>query len=444
MVSELLNILEMATAASTCGMLLTLLLRIQLRTFFGPLIAYFLWLLVPTSLIVLLLPAPSAGLKAALPVPLSMPSLTGHVASVSMSSGVDWTVWLLVAWGIGALLCCSRLVRQQRRFIASLGLPIDRSGEVLRAAFSTGSPVVMGMMRPKIVVPSDFETRYAPEEQALILAHERTHVRRGDLIMNALWAFARCLFWFNPLIHIAARLSRFDQELACDASVMRAYPNSRKPYATAMLRTQLMDSALPLGCYWPSTHPLKERIMLLKQPPARGLRRVIGQLLVGTCVCLVGYGTWAVQPDTAAARDRGRVNFADSEIRISSDRVQQSGDSVRYTGNVIVEIVGHEVPIRFNSHKASFGNGAVAEGDVRIDRKLSAGCCSTVTSIDAATMNVPSHRTARGPAVLEGNVQIEVDGRIFKTERAVMSLRGFRMDTVEVLPKGSSEATAAR
>jgi hypothetical protein len=130
------------------------------------------------------------------------------------------------------------------------------------------------------------------------------HVRRGDLITNGMWALARCIFWFNPLVHIAARLSRFDQELACDAAVMRNHPNSRKPYATAMLRAQIADDALPLGCYWRSAHPLKERIMLLKQPPARGLRRAIGRILVGTCVCLIGYGTWAVEPDVAAGRQR--------------------------------------------------------------------------------------------------------------------------------------------
>jgi beta-lactamase regulating signal transducer with metallopeptidase domain len=304
MARELLGILGTASVASSCGISLILLLRKPLRTFFGPSLAYFLWLLVPTSILVPLLPAPSTGLKTVLPVPFSMPSLTGHVVVVSMSSGLAWVPWLIFAWASGALLFGLRLARQQRRFIGSLGLPIRDDGGVFHATFPTGSPVVVGFVRSKIVVPSDFATRYASEEQALILAHEQMHVRRGDLITNGMWALARCIFWFNPLVHIAARLSRFDQELACDAAVMRNHPNSRKPYATAMLRAQIADDALPLGCYWRSAHPLKERIMLLKQPPARGLRRAIGRILVGTCVCLIGYGTWAVEPDVAAGRQR--------------------------------------------------------------------------------------------------------------------------------------------
>src|SRR5580693_2701886 len=104
MASTLLDVLENATVASSSGVLFTLLLRRLLRTFFGPGLAYFLWLLVPISLLVLALPSPSAGLKTAFPVPLLMPSVTGHVALVRMSSGLDWAAWLLGAWGIGAHL----------------------------------------------------------------------------------------------------------------------------------------------------------------------------------------------------------------------------------------------------------------------------------------------------------------------------------------------------
>jgi bla regulator protein blaR1 len=306
MASELLHILENASIASSCGILLTLLFRRTLRAFFGPSLAYFLWLLAPTSLIVLLLPAPSTGLTSILPgsLSLSMTALTSHVALVSTPAGpaLERATWLVCAWGIGVLLFCASIVHQQRQFIASLG-DLARSDGVLIATQLAGCPVVFGVVRPRIVVPSDFDIRYAPEEQVLILAHERMHVRRGDLVVNALWAVVRCSFWFNPLVHIAGWLLRFDQELACDAAVMRNHPRSRKAYASAMLRTQLADEPLPLGCHWPSNHPLKERIMLLKQPPARGLRRVIGQIFVGLCVLTVGYGTWAAQSGIAAASD---------------------------------------------------------------------------------------------------------------------------------------------
>jgi beta-lactamase regulating signal transducer with metallopeptidase domain len=387
MASELLGILENATLASSGGVLLTLLLRKPMRTFFGPSLAYCLWLLVPTSILVPLLPAPSAGFKSALPVSLSMHSLTGHVALVPMSSGLDWVTCLICTWGVGALLFCSRLARQQRHFIASLGLPFRDDGGVLRASIRTGSPVVVGIVRPKIIVPSDFATRYASEEQALILAHERMHVRRGDLITNAMWALARCIFWFNPLIHVAAWLSRFDQELACDAAVMRSHPKSRKPYATAMLRVQLADDDLPLGCYWSSAHPLKERIMLLNQPSARGLRRAIGRILVGTCICLVGCATWAVESDVTAAADSAPeadgagVNFSDAESRMPSDNTTTLAAPAGETVAQSLAAASLPAPKRALVPRAQLAPGQVWQCVIDGQRVFSDGPCGKDASV---------------------------------------------------------------
>jgi hypothetical protein len=56
----------------------------------------------------------------------------------------------------------------------------------------------------------------------------------------------------TPLIQFAGRQLRIDQELACDAAVMRRHPKSRKLYARTMLKTQLAEAALPLGCHWNS------------------------------------------------------------------------------------------------------------------------------------------------------------------------------------------------
>ena len=81
------------------------------------------------------------------------------------------------------------------------------------------------------------------------------------------------MFWFNPLVHLAAARFRFDQELACDAAVIARHPDSRRRYGAAMLKTQRAEFGLPMGCHWQSSHPLKERVAMLKQaPPSRPTR----------------------------------------------------------------------------------------------------------------------------------------------------------------------------
>jgi len=72
--------------------------------------------------------------------------------------------------------------------------PLRGSVGGYRSARAGVGPAVVGVLRPRIVTPSDFETRFSEDERALILAHERTHLRRGDHIANAV----ACTIPSNP------------------------------------------------------------------------------------------------------------------------------------------------------------------------------------------------------------------------------------------------------
>jgi beta-lactamase regulating signal transducer with metallopeptidase domain len=130
---------------------------------------------------------------------------------------------------------------------------------------------VVGLISPRIVMPAD-DGRFTPEERDLMRAHEREHVARKDTRAVAFIAALQCACWFNPLVHWAAWLLRLDQELACDAAVVRGRPGARGLYARTLLKTQLAGTPLPIGCYWPSRsrHPLEVRLALLKPPPRSG------------------------------------------------------------------------------------------------------------------------------------------------------------------------------
>jgi bla regulator protein BlaR1 len=146
------------------------------------------------------------------------------------------------------------------------------------------------------VVPSDFRSRYTPQEQALILAHEHTHVRRGDLVANLLCSLIRCVLWFNPLTHLGAERFRFDQELACDATTLRGRTRLRKTYATAILKTLALQSHLPMGSSWNNAEPLYTRIAHLRRPALSGSRRTCGYVLVGILLTALGSAAGSLQP----------------------------------------------------------------------------------------------------------------------------------------------------
>ncbi|KRG70063.1 TonB family protein [Pseudoxanthomonas dokdonensis] len=292
MTSELFSTLWQSTLASTVAMLWVMLSRPWMRRCFGAGIAYASWLLVPIAMVAVMLPAPVTTVVVGANE-MAMAPMHGVAAA-----SANWTSaqMLLLTWFAGALLMAATLAVQQRRFVQRLG-PLQTCVDgSQRAATAVGLPLVYGLWRPRIVLPLDFEQRYNRDEQQLILAHERAHLRAGDIHVNALIAWLRCLYWFNPLLHVAAKLVRQDQEMARDQTVVACFPGQRRRYAETMLKTRLAAEAVPFVCHWSGIGPLKERIAMLKYPGPSRHRRIGGIAVLGLSLVLAGIAAWAAQP----------------------------------------------------------------------------------------------------------------------------------------------------
>jgi hypothetical protein len=181
---------------------------------------------------------------------------------------------------------------------AALVMAVLQYRFIARARRGGVGPAVIGLIAPRILIPRDFAERYSPKEQALVLAHEQAHLARQDSRLNGLVAAAQCLGWFNPLVHLAARLTRIDQELACDEAVANRFPDARRAYAEVLMKAQLAVLPLPLGCYWPSRtqHPLIERVAMLKRPRIGRARWRAGAVVLGCLWAGAGLAAWASQP----------------------------------------------------------------------------------------------------------------------------------------------------
>ena len=300
--AELYAWLIEATLATSAAALVVFALRKPLRAAFGAGACHAAWSAVPVALLATLLPAAEADAPgAAIRVPIRM-----LVVDAPRSAAPDIVALACIAWFCGCLAFAVLLAWQQRRFVRGLGRIADRGDGLWLADSVAGLPAAVGVWKPRIVMPADAMDRYDVAERALMLAHEREHIARGDLLANACVAALRCLFWFNPLLHVAARRFRDDQELACDARVIARHPHSRRAYGEAMLKTQMAAVVLPLGCHWGQSHPLKERIEMLKRPLPSSLRSAGGRALVIAILMAAGYAAWAAQPVQPAVAPAGK------------------------------------------------------------------------------------------------------------------------------------------
>lgn len=215
------------------------LARLPVRRAFGPAVAYQLWVAPPIVALLTLLA-------------VFVPSDSGTASTAAASADATHITLIASIWALGAVAMAAAFTLAQLQFLAEV-----RAGR--------GGPAVYGLIAPRIVLPAD--DAYTAEERELIRAHEREHVARKDPRAAALVAAFQCLCWFNPFAHLAAHLLRLDQELACDAAVIRHRPGARALYARTLLKTQLASQPLPFGCYWPARgrHPLELRLEMLKR-----------------------------------------------------------------------------------------------------------------------------------------------------------------------------------
>lgn len=227
---------------------------------------------------------------------------------------VDITDILLTLWLAGVIACVLwqgigyyRLIRSLKGTSRSVeradlhtilqeqcaDLVIDREIP-LRVSAVADCPMLAGFIHPTLYLPDE---RISRTDAAFIFRHELTHYKHGDLWLKLLLLAARCLHWFNPLVHLIARFAQEDIEAACDDAVVRGHDGAyRRAYGETILRSAIAQSqkrkAL-VSCFGDDKKTLMRRFEGLfdKSVKKRGVALVVMiALLVGSLGCVVAVG----------------------------------------------------------------------------------------------------------------------------------------------------------
>lgn len=195
-------------------------------------------------------------------------------------------VWITGAFLLALVFLASnfgfmRRLRQSRVYHEVKGglLPVY-------AARGLPSPCLYGLLRPAIYVTPEL----LKDEDRLrhVLAHETTHYRHGDNLWSLLRCLCLCVHWFNPLVWLAASLSRRDAELACDeGTIARLGEQARSEYGRTLIDLSckkhragalFLTGTAMLG----GKRGLRERITLLTKKPKTVLWALAAVLFAAT------------------------------------------------------------------------------------------------------------------------------------------------------------------
>src|SRR5947208_6371097 len=116
---------------------------------------------------------------------------------------------------------------------------LARSVRLLQCGSSLAMPLTWGIFRPVIVLPSD-ATDWPEDRRRIVLSHELAHLARNDWLLQICAELTRAIYWFHPLVWLAAAQLRQESERACDDAVLLS------GIAPSHYASQLLDLARTL------------------------------------------------------------------------------------------------------------------------------------------------------------------------------------------------------
>lgn len=204
--------------------------------------------------------------------PLGFPNTTNNgekplQQTASSKSGdwklptASWPIVFFLVWlvGFGALLLrlCVGIL-QVRKLVhdskPAAGSTIEsasacrslvglRKPVAIMTSLNITTPMLVGVFRPTILLPVDCEQHLDAEELESVLVHEFQHVVRQDPLVHFVTTLISFVYWFHPAVWFTQWRLRQIRELACDEATIATLSNSRKSYASGLVKVAEMISS---------------------------------------------------------------------------------------------------------------------------------------------------------------------------------------------------------
>ena len=248
-------------------------------------------------------------------------------ATVSSSMTLTPAGWGALLWLVGTTLLAGRILvgfgilrRMRRQALVQREGPLFEALRRARAALdchprvevatspSIRSPLVLGILKPLIVVPTHVVERLSPGELAPVLMHELAHVRRCDNLLLLLQRLVTAALFFHPALWLCGRMLRRESEQACDDLVVcatgrpEAYARGLTVVAEGAAHSNAASRRIPMMSTFASTDcdlSLRIRRTLNGRARRMGMRArllAVGLLCPLAAVTLPSYGAADSRP----------------------------------------------------------------------------------------------------------------------------------------------------
>lgn len=245
------------------------------------------------------LPAPATMTAPAMALPAfdaaaqAAPVAYAPAAVDAATMAWSWPSLLLALWVAGVLLMVAHSLRGYRASRALVRSATECSDAGLQQALQLAaeahglrraprlklsaqirSPQLIGPWRPVLLLPARELPTMSADDLDMALTHELIHLQRRDLWWGLLPALSQHLFFFHPLVHVAAREYALAREEACDGAVVAGHDHCRHDYGRLLVQLGVAPRpAVGVASASPNLRSLKRRLLTLQQ--TRSMPRVV-------------------------------------------------------------------------------------------------------------------------------------------------------------------------
>ena len=273
-------------------------------------------------------------------------TVTPTYRTVTLSEALTY-VWSAGMAGVGAwfLFTNLRFARALRKARTPYSVEGCRYPVYLVSALP--SPCLFGVLRPAVYLNE--KALQSPDALRFVLAHKQTHARHLDPLWSLLRGVCLTVYWFDPLVWLAAVLSREDCELACDEGTLRALgADERAAYGKTLLALvpvcdKPQNPLLGATTMTSGKRSLKERVTCIAENRQAKAVAVFAAVALAAAVCAVSF--------TGSSRPLSEVCGEFWDVEATCTYVEERPDvDARYTpADGTVRLSEHLALVRIGS-----------------------------------------------------------------------------------------------
>lgn len=221
------------------------------------------------------------------------------------------------------------------------------------------SPMLIGIVKPTILLPVGVENLLSHNELRSVLVHELQHVARRDLIVNFVESLLAAIYFFHPGVWLARNVSRRLREEACDEGTVAVLDGQRREYGLGIVKVaelltgQRQLSALSL---LESKSQMKRRVMRILDPKLRAGRRLswtaIFAVIALGAILIPGAARprpWPSQPILASESDQTSVEphtikpyFTNQLLEPDIGSAQEPTTGQEFPNSIRIKVTGQD------------------------------------------------------------------------------------------------------